>query len=137
MGLPASFPTTFTVPNDADPYNVAIKAAPRGNIQQLRVIQRTGDAAGFSYALFAARRALPEDGTLADDAELYRVTKDYAVAPGEMITADEDGFGGGQAYRNMDGSPSNLKGLLYMRLTGGGGKTFSVSLLVDVAVAGA
>jgi hypothetical protein len=107
----------------------------RGVIRRFRVIQTAGANAGFSYSLFSKDAAVNADGTLASNAELYRVTPSVVVGAVAQA-AEPGGFALDYAYSNMDadGRDTEMERRLYLKLdvvSAFAGKTFAVAIAID------
>lgn len=120
----------------AGPHNFLIGTAMRGIIHRLRVIQRSGNLDGFSYALYNRQAAAPPGtSTLDGDAELYRISPVYTVNSGADGSA-VDNMDLDLAYANRDGDLNTRQSRLVLRITPGGagtGKAFGLSMAVEPA----
>ena len=144
MGVPWRYTHTLSAVTSGLDVHRVIGAPWRGRLTTLQVTQDVaapGKALeGFSYALFTSARAFDEDGTLSDDAERYRLTPDFAVAPGSRSAPSSAALGLDYQYENEDTDPDDPRTYnaafrdklhLWIRPGGSGSKGFAVTLGVS------
>lgn len=127
--------------NGGETHRLELPAPAKGEIKKAQVIQFAGARDGFSYAFYNSAAGCPPGVDNDADVEPWREAQAQtspvrAAAAGDdrYLKDGQDGaFESMGGYRNADGSLSNAKSKVYMKLTvpGAGAKRFGVFLQVD------
>jgi hypothetical protein len=127
--------------NGGETHRLELPAPSKGEIKKAEVIQFTGAKDGFSFAFYNSAVGCPPGVNNDADVEPWQeaqaqVSGIRAAAAGSdryMKDGADGAFSSAGVYRNADGSLTNMRSKLYMKLTvaGAGAKRFGIFLQID------